>query len=84
VIVGLLKDVSAGLKRPEAALHEWPNVENEPAQSIRRAWHNLSHYAADADIREKDPRYAACQRGILEEDIRELSTLSTAPSENAM
>jgi hypothetical protein len=51
------------------ALHEWPDIDSERDELLSASWHDLSHYAADLDIRARDPRYAStrlsCWRGAL-------------------
>ena len=64
----LLETVAQGRVTATAALSEakkWKNVSwREPL--LRDAWHALVHYDDDADIREKNPKYAQGQRnGML-------------------
>ena len=61
----ILENVLAGDMSADDALIAWPSVEDELDEVLIGAWHELTHYAADADIRAKDQEYAEYQRNRL-------------------
>ena len=70
VIAGLLERVIGGDLDPQTALAQWPQTGAEPIYGD--AWHDLAHFAADNDIREKDQRYADYQIELLTKRIAEI------------
>lgn len=60
-VIELLRAVANDNVSPDAALKEWPLAESETQGLLAAAWHHLSHYQVDADIRARDPVYAAYQ-----------------------
>jgi predicted class III extradiol MEMO1 family dioxygenase len=68
----ILERVLSGDVAPELALYEWPNIVSEDNAILIAAWHDLSHFATDEDIRRKDRRYADYQRDLLERRIKEM------------
>jgi hypothetical protein len=72
IAVALLEDVLSGKTVPETALQLWPNIEIECDVLLAASWHDLSHFAADEDIREKDRSYAKYQRQLLARRIQEI------------
>lgn len=55
--VRLLELVATKKKEPASALSEWPDIDAEKDKTIAGAWHELSHYENDLDIRQRDPEY---------------------------
>lgn len=68
----LLEQVATGGMDPGRALSEWPDFP-ERDRLLDAAWHHLSHFATDADIREKDGRYAEYQKQLLRKRIEDIS-----------
>jgi hypothetical protein len=68
----LLQRVLARDLEPDAALREWPDIDTESDELLAASWHDLSHYAADEDIRAKDLRYANFQTELLKRRIEEI------------
>jgi len=56
----------------EEAMAELSVLENTSDEEIRLACHELRHYLADADIREKDEQYALHQRRALRQRAMDL------------
>lgn len=54
------------------ALRDWPGIASESDDLLTASWHDLSHYAADADIRRRDPRYAKYQSQLLARRVEEI------------
>ena len=55
------------------ALDKWPgNIDTEKDRLIRSAWHDLSQYYADADIRARDTEYAEDQKEMLLNDANQI------------
>ncbi len=69
----VLEKVLAGNMSADEALVEWPTVDEESNEIVIGAWHELTHYAADADIRMKDPEYAEYQREQLTSYVSRLN-----------
>lgn len=80
-IADLLEKVATGKITGEEALQLWPSVETETDQLLRFAWHDLSHYAVDFDIRAKDPRYAAYQNQLLSDRAHAIRLRSESDDE---
>ena len=72
-VLRILENVLAGDMSADDALIAWPSVEDELDEVLIGAWHELTHYAADADIRAKDLEYAEYQRNRLEAYAHKLS-----------
>ena len=68
----LLEHVLSRELTPIVALHEWPDIGSECDELLSASWHDLSHYAADLDIRVKDPRYARYQSELLARRVEEI------------
>jgi hypothetical protein len=65
-IIELLKSVATNKIEADKAILEWPDdVDLEQNRLIRDAWHSISHFQADADLRMKDVEYADLQREQL-------------------
>jgi hypothetical protein len=60
----LLELVANGEMNADDALSQWPFVDKQEPL-FDASWHDLSHFAADADVRQRDHRYAEYQRGLL-------------------
>jgi len=71
VAVALLGDVVNDRLDATEALKAWPEVTQEDPL-LQLAWHDLSHFAVDADIRARDPKYAEYQRDLLTNRIGEI------------
>ena len=69
--VRLLKLVVAGEIDAARALDEWPQSGGRE-NTLDVAWHDLSHFAADGDIRSKDERYTRYQTELLKSRIAEI------------
>jgi hypothetical protein len=67
LVVSLLDMVADGQMPPASALEKWPHINQETDSLIAAAWHDLSHFAADGDIRRRDPDYDVYQRDLLRE-----------------
>jgi len=53
---------------------ELAGISNTERESVAAdAWHQLSHWVADEDIRQRDPAYEAEQRRALLQAIKALS-----------
>ena len=72
VIVSLLEGVANDEISTEEALRKWPNIDEEEDKLLTAAWHDLSHFQADSDIRARDEAYATYQRNLLTERAREI------------
>ena len=68
----LLERVLSRKVTPIVALHEWPDIVSESDDLLSASWRDLSGYAADVDIRRKDPRYATYQAGLLARRVEEI------------
>ena len=64
-IVTLLENVAGNRIDSGVALQQWPDIETETDKLLAASWHDLSHFAADRDIRDRDPSYATYQRDLL-------------------
>lgn len=64
-VVSLLESVAANTLDASAALAQWPDVDKETDSFIVASWHDLTHFATDQDIRDKDSGYAAYQKELL-------------------
>lgn len=71
IVTRLLELVVKGEIEPGQALAQWPQTTDaEPVCGA--AWHDLTHFAADDDIRQKDERYADYQIAVLTKRIAEI------------
>lgn len=68
----LLEHVLSRELTPIVALHEWPDIGREHDELLSASWRDLSHYAADLDIRVRDPRYAKYQFELLARRVEEI------------
>jgi len=66
-VVALLEMVADGRMSANSALDEWPDIDREQDRLIAAAWHHLSHFASDDDIRARDETYGDYQRNLLRE-----------------
>lgn len=65
-IVEILEGVAEGTIDAQVILEEeWREFEEESDKLITTAWHELHHFQADADIRERDAAYAESQKQTL-------------------
>lgn len=71
-IVTLLEDVVGHKLDPRLALLQWPDIETETDKLLTACWHDLSHFAADEDVCDKDAGYATYQRDLLLDRIRQI------------
>jgi len=60
--IELLEQVARGDTDAKRALELWPQAVDDCDDSIANAWHELSHFRADADVLERDQRYASWVR----------------------
>ncbi len=70
LMISLLTKVSKEKIKPEEALKSWP--EEPESKLINIAWHNLSHYECDEDIRKKDKDYDIWQKKTLIDNAKKL------------
>jgi Lon protease-like protein len=63
-IVDLLRAVARGELDGARALEQWPDKAEENTL-FAAAWHNLSHFVNDEDIRKKDEAYQEYQAETL-------------------
>ena len=71
-IIDILNKVAAGAISGKDGLIQWPDIDSEEDSLIASSWHDLSHFATDGDIREKDKEYAEYQRGLLKTRAEEI------------
>ena len=74
----LLERVARGELKAPAALIEWPH-RAESDELLNASWHDLSHFAVDLDIRQKDPRYKAYQFTRLLERVQQIKAKYGVP-----
>lgn len=72
LIVSLLEGVAKGAIEADVALEQWPNIDDESDDLVADSWHDLSHFSADADIREKDSEYADYQVALLRDKANQI------------
>jgi hypothetical protein len=71
--VRLLESVAAGTVSVQEAVRSWGSPDSLPrSRALDRGWEALMHYAADEDIRERDPDYAAYQIRELQASAEEI------------
>jgi hypothetical protein len=70
--VQLLEQVLSGATPPDLALERWPSIEAEDDELLVLTGHDLSHFAADGDIRARDRAYAEYQAQLLTRRLREI------------
>jgi hypothetical protein len=63
-IATALEAVAAGEMSALTAMSHWPEIRD---RLLDAAWHELSHFENDADIRERDADYNHYQRDCLRE-----------------
>jgi hypothetical protein len=75
--VKLLRAVAEGHPGPDVALQRWPlsDREMERQSATAAAWHELSHFEIDEDLRARDPDYAVYQKSQLLEHAAHLEKL---------
>lgn len=66
-VVSLLEMVADGRIPAASALEKWPDIDRETDDLIASAWHELSHFVTDEDIRRRDNDYDLYQRSLLKE-----------------
>ena len=66
-IIWLLEMVANEQISAASALAKWPDIDRETDSLIAGAWHDLSHFATDEDIRRRDNAYDLYQRNLLRE-----------------
>jgi hypothetical protein len=71
-VVSLLEMVADGQMPATSALAKWPDIDRETDRLIATAWHDLSHFATDDDIRRRDGAYDRYQRDLLKERARRI------------
>jgi hypothetical protein len=65
-VARLLKSVARRDIDPTVALEAWPTpIDEEDDPLIASAWHELTHYENDVDIRTKDPKHDKRRRNDL-------------------
>ena len=63
--ISILERVLSDEISANEALAEWPSIDEETVDLIAKAWHELTQFAADADLRARDSEYAQYQRDQL-------------------
>ncbi len=71
-VVRLLEMAAAGKLDSAVALEQWPDIDSEEDALIAAGWHELSHFANDGDIRDRDKEYDEYQRNSLCEYARKI------------
>ena len=66
----LLEQVIEDKLKAKAALEQWPDIETEQGELIEAAWHDLSHYANDDDLRAADKEYENILKTNLSEKLK--------------
>lgn len=72
IILNILTKVSEGAMEADEGLKLWPDIDTEPDPLIEYVCHELGHFAADGDIRAKDPEYAKYQIRLLTNGATEI------------
>ena len=71
VAATLLERVAHGELEASVALDQWPqDIDRDRLLSL--GWHDLSHFAVDADIRDKDPKYRTYQVSLLLNRVKQI------------
>jgi hypothetical protein len=81
IAVALLEQMLSGKVDSGVALQQWPGGDVDDDPLLVATWHDLSHFAADDDIRRKDRAYAEYQTELLSrrgQQIRSKFRLGTA------
>ena len=65
-------DTANGSLDPNAALQAWPIDSADDDVVLAEAWHALSHFANDWDIRQKDAAYDELMRAQLFQHARKI------------
>ena len=74
-IIDLLSKFLAGSLSSEEALNAWPdNDDTTDDRLMKNAWHSLSHYDVDSDIRAREPAYEARQKADLQKILDKLKS----------
>jgi hypothetical protein len=68
----LLEGVLSGSIEPAQALESWPYLDDETDEALKSAWHELSHYVADQDIRGREPEYEQFIKETLAAFVKEI------------
>ena len=71
-IVSLLEGVADSTLDASAALEQWTDIDSETDNLLAASWHDLTHFAADKDIRDRDPGYAAYQKDLLLDRVKKI------------
>lgn len=72
-VVHFIEMILQGEMSLDEVLSSWPAEEEYLADPLLcEAYHALQHFAADEDIRHKDPQYAEWQINELKEIVRRL------------
>ena len=65
-MIDLLSKVLDGRIASNEALDAWPDIDDLTDDKLmQNAWHSLSHYDTDEDIRANEPGYEAQQKATL-------------------
>jgi len=71
-VVSLLESVADGTLDASAALEQWPDIDLETDDLVAASWHDLSHFEADKDLRDKDSDYADYQKNLLLNRVKKI------------
>jgi len=72
IVTRLLEMVAMGELKSSVALDRWPDIDSETDDLIASSWHELTHFDADQDIRDRDKEYSEYQRNLLMECVRKI------------
>jgi hypothetical protein len=70
--VELVEQAASGEIDASQALASWPCSVDECDDLVATAWHELSHFDTDADIRAREPEYAELGKRTLRDLARKL------------
>ena len=71
-VISLLERTIANEQEAQKSLEKWPDIDSEQDELLKAAWHDLSHFAADSDIRQRDKGYAESQTDLLRQHVKSI------------
>lgn len=71
-VARLILEIVEGKINAKNALESWPLIGKEKDSCLDLAWHEVYHFYADEDVRDKDKQYAQHQIKKLEKIAQEL------------
>lgn len=72
-ILNILNGVANNSMDPVQGLKDWPDIDTESDDLIAASWHDLSHFANDEDIRQKDKKYESLLKENLIKRYKEIN-----------